>query len=85
MKQETRQRSNTVPIRPIEFKRKRSDSCQVGTTPNNTPLTPLFNGMSSKSFSDIKDTQKKDEEFHVGSFVLGSKFSSTKLFEMDRL
>jgi hypothetical protein len=78
---ETRPRSNTVPIRPIEFKRKRSDSFQVGTTPTNTPLTPLFNGMSSKSFSD---TQKK-EEFHVGSFVLGSKFSSTKLFEMDRL
>jgi hypothetical protein len=86
-KKEFRKRSNTVPIRPIEFKRTRSDSFHVGTTPTNTPLTPLLKGLSSSCSDDnIKNENKKDaEEFHVGSFILGSKFSSTKLFEMDRL
>ncbi len=87
---EFRKRSNTMPISPIEIKRKRSDSFHVGTTPTNTPYSPLFKGLSSSSFSDdkIKNEKngvKENEEFHVGSFILGRKFSSTKLFEMDRL
>ena len=81
---EFRKRSNTMPISPIDIKRKRSDSFHVGTTPTNTPYSPLFKGLSSSSFSDDK-IKKEQEDFHVGSFILGRKFSSTKLFEMDRL
>jgi len=87
---EFRKRSNTMPISPIEIKRQRSDSFHVGTTPTNTPYSPLLKGLSSSSFSDDKTKNEKNSikeqgDFHVGSFILGRKFSSTKLFEMDRL
>jgi len=83
---EFRKRSNTMPISPIEIKRQRSDSFHVGTTPTNTPYSPLLKGLSSSfSHDKTKNGVKENDEFHVGSFILGRKFSSTKLFEMDRL
>jgi len=72
---QTRQRSNTIPIGSVEIKRKYSDSCHIGTTPTNTPSTPLFSNISSHSFSN-------KQEFYVGSL---EKISNTKLFEIDRL
>jgi hypothetical protein len=69
-----RTRSNTMPIGKKPLFNKKDDSSPVATTPTNTPSTPFIKGLSGSSSSH--------DFFCIGSY--GKKYSTLKLFELDR-
>jgi len=73
----TRARSNTMPIVKQPFHIKKDDCSPVATTPTNTPSTPFIKGLSGLSISS-----SSHDSFCVGSY--GKKYSTLKLFELDR-
>ena len=73
----TRTRSNTMPIGNKPLFIKKDDCSPVATTPTNTPSTPFIKGLNELSISS-----SSHDSFCVGSY--GKKYSTLKLFELDR-